>query len=80
MNRPEKIYNVSQTQLSIARFYGGCKFNGADYHYNSENDTLTRMDIWKANLASSKKEAEKAAKAERVKWAKEQKSFAAFDD
>ena len=21
--RPERIYNVSQTQLSVARFYGG---------------------------------------------------------
>lgn len=78
MNTPERIYNVSQTQLSVARFYGGCKFNGSDYHYDDESDTLIRMDIWGAQCASSKKEAAKAAKAEREKWMKAQQGFAAF--
>lgn len=77
-NRPERIYNVSKTQFSIARVYGRCKFNGADYHYDAESDTLTRMDIWKARCASSKEEAEKAVKAEREKWMKAQQSFTAF--
>lgn len=70
MNRPERIYNVSQTQFSVARHYGGCKFNGADYHYDAASDTLTRMDVWKARCASSKDEGEK--------WADAQQSFAAF--
>lgn len=74
MNRPERIYNVSQTQLSVARHYGGCKFNGADYHYDAESDTLTRMDVWKARCASGKE----AAKAEREKWTDAQQSFTAF--
>ena len=78
MNKPERIYNVSQTQFSIARLYGGCKFNGADYHYDAESDTLTRMDVWKARCASSKEDGEKAAKAERKKCTKSQQSFAAF--
>jgi hypothetical protein len=78
MNRPERIYNVSQTQLSIARHYGGIKFNGADYHYDAESDTLTRMDVWKARAAISKEDGAKAAKAEREKWTKAQQSFAAF--
>ena len=78
MNRPERIYNVSQTQLSVARHYGGCKFNGADYHYDAESDTLTRMDVWKARIASSKEEADKWAKAEREKWTKAQDGFAGF--
>ena len=78
MNRPERIYNVSQTQLSVARYYGGCKFNGADYHYDAESDTLTRMDIWKARIASSKEEADKWAKSEREKWTKAQDDFAGF--
>jgi len=78
MYRPERIYNVSQTQLSVARFYGGCKFNGADYHYDAETDTLTRMDIRQARIASNKEDAAKAAKAERKKWLKAQQSFAAF--
>jgi len=77
-NRPERIYNVSQTQLSVARFYGGCKFNGADYHYDAESDTLTRMDIWQARIASNKEDAAKASKAERKMWLKAQQSFAAF--
>lgn len=72
MNRPERIYHVSQTQLSVARFYGGITFNWARYHYDDESDTLIRMDIWKAQCASSKEEAAKAAKAEREKWTKAQ--------
>lgn len=44
---PEKIYHVSQTQLSIARFYGGCTYNGDTYLYNPEDDTLTRSDLLK---------------------------------
>ena len=78
MNRPERFYNVSQTQLSIARHYGGIKFNGADYNYDAESDTLTRMDVWKARIASCKEEGDKAAKAERKKWTKAQHGFAGF--
>jgi hypothetical protein len=36
------------------------------------------MDIWKAQLASSKEAAQKMAQAERKKWEKAQQSFAAF--
>lgn len=78
MNKPERIYNVSQTQFSVARHYGGCKLNGADYHYDAESNTLTRMDIWKSRCAISKEEAAKVAKAEREKWADAQQSFTAF--
>ena len=78
MNKPERIYNVRQTQFSIARLYGGCKFNGADYHYDAESDTLTRMDVWKAQCASSKEDAAKVAKAEREKWFDAQHSFTSF--
>ena len=78
MKKPERIYNVSQTQLSIARYYGGIKFNGANYHYDAQSDTLTRMDIWKARAAASKEEAKKATKEEREKWTGAQQSFAAF--
>lgn len=44
---PEKYLNVSQTQLSIARHYGGCKVNGVFYVYNPIDDTLTRQDLVK---------------------------------
>ena len=48
MKKPERIYNVSHTQLSIARYYGGIRLNGAEYHYDAESDMLIRMDIWRS--------------------------------
>lgn len=81
INRPEYIHNVSHSQLSVARHFGGCKYNGADYHYDAKNDRLIRMDIHKAMLASDKKGALLAAKEERAKWEKVkdmQKSFVGF--
>jgi hypothetical protein len=44
---PYAITNVSHTQLSIARHYGGCKYNGYDYTYFPEEDTLIRNDVLK---------------------------------
>lgn len=42
MSEPvEKYYHVSQSQLSIARHYGGLSINGYFYIYNPEEDTLT---------------------------------------
>ena len=70
----ERIFNVSQSQLSVARFYGGCKFNGASYHYDASSDTLTRLDVWKAQAGAS----EEANKSERERWMKAQQHFAGF--
>lgn len=81
MSRPEVIYHVSHTQLSVARHFGACKYNGADYHYDAETDTLTRMDIWRARLAGDKEMASRVAAEERAKWEKVkemQKSFAGW--
>ena len=39
--------NVSQTQLSIARHYGGCKISGHDYVYDPTDDSLIRADVLK---------------------------------
>lgn len=41
MNHPEKIYNVSQSQLSIARWSGGIIYNGKYYRYDAKEDSLT---------------------------------------
>lgn len=41
---PEKYYQVSKTQLSVARFAGGAKINGHYYYYNPMDDTLTLED------------------------------------
>lgn len=37
--------NVSMSQLSVARYYGGCKVNGQDYTYNPVDDSLIRNDV-----------------------------------
>lgn len=38
---------VSQTHLSIARYYGGCKIDGKTYTYFPEDDLLVRDDVLK---------------------------------
>ena len=46
---PERIYNWLNSQLSIARHYGGCRFNGAEYviAYAEEGQPLVRTDLLK---------------------------------
>ena len=39
--------SVSQTQFSVARHYGGIRFNGAYYDYNAQHDLLIREDVLK---------------------------------
>ena len=68
---PYLIAQVRQTQLSVARFAGGCKYNGHDYTYDPTDDTLIRDDVLKAVMAmrrladkverTARKEAAKAA-------------------
>jgi hypothetical protein len=43
--------NVSMTQLSIARHYGGAKVQGKHFVYNPDDDSLIREDVvkWFAN-------------------------------
>lgn len=57
MDLPDKIYNVSIGQFSVARHYGGCTFNGAFYVYNPKDDTLTKQQ---------KKKRQKKAKPDHV--------------
>ncbi len=44
---PFMIRGVSGTQLSIARYYGAAKYNGASYTYLGESDELIRDDVLK---------------------------------
>lgn len=44
---PFVICAVSRSQLSIARFYGGCKFQGRNYSYIPTTDELLRDDVMK---------------------------------
>jgi len=39
--------NVSMTQLSIARHYGGCTYQGDSYTYLPHTDELIRDDVLK---------------------------------
>lgn len=44
---PYGMTNVSMTQLSIARHYGGCKYQGESYTYLPHTDELIRDDVLK---------------------------------
>ena len=44
---PLGIRHVSMTQLSIARHYGGIKYNGHEYTYLPATDELIRNDVLK---------------------------------
>jgi hypothetical protein len=46
---PYGMTNVSMTQLSIARHYGGCKYQGDSYTYLPHTDELIRNDVLKWN-------------------------------
>lgn len=50
---PYGMSHVSQTQLSIARHYGGIKYNGESYTYLPLTDELIRDDVlrWKQKHA-----------------------------
>ncbi len=65
MSAPDRIYNWLDSQLSIARHYGGCKFNGADYviAYGETNQPLVRVDVLKREA----KQARAKAKSENSK-------------
>ena len=47
--------NVSHTQLSIARHYGGCKVQGHFFVYNPTDDSLIREDVIKWLAKQEKK-------------------------
>lgn len=54
MNPIEMYRNVSQTQLSVARFYGCAKVNGSSYTYMPDTDCLIRDDILRKDKAKIK--------------------------
>lgn len=50
------IYNVKDTQFSIACYYGGVKINGVFYVYNPIEDSLTKESILKKTKMKKKKD------------------------
>ena len=71
---PERIYNWLNTQLSIARFYGGCTYNGASYDiaWNEEGQPLVRTDVIDKEKKASRKKAKEVADAEKEAASKKQ--------
>jgi hypothetical protein len=59
---PFAISNVSMTQFSIARHYGGIKWQGSDYLYIQTTDELIRDDVnqW---IAKRRRDQRKASRA-----------------
>jgi hypothetical protein len=57
MNAPDKIYGWLDTQLSIARFYGGITFRGHQYVIDMADpeQPLVRKDLFKANTTKKPK-------------------------
>jgi hypothetical protein len=52
---PYAIANVSMTQFSVARYAGGCKYNGEHYIYWPHHDLLVRDDVHQFLLKAMKK-------------------------
>lgn len=50
---PEVIMGWRNSQLSVARFYGGLTYQGAKYVID-ENDDLVRIDVLKARAKKAK--------------------------
>jgi hypothetical protein len=57
---PEKIHGWLNTQLSIARHYGGISYNGARYliAYNEDGQPLVRDDVFKRENKAKKEKPE----------------------
>ena len=68
MKAPEEIHNISHSQLSVARHFGGCKYMGASYHYDASRDVLIRMDVWQKRMHENSAAGKAARDAERDKW------------
>ena len=67
--KPERIYGWMDSQLSIARHYGGIKYQGIFYCIaeNEEGKPLVRKDVLKREAKERKakaKQAKDSAKAE----------------
>jgi len=55
---PERIYGWLDSHLSIARYYGGCTYNGHRYviAVDEEGQPLVRADVLKKRTGSSQGE------------------------
>ena len=68
MTAPEELHSVSHGQLSVARLYGGCTFQGAEYVYDADADKLIRLDVHAERAKAARGEAKALASAKQNKW------------
>ena len=73
MTAPEEIHNVSQSQFSVSRHFGGCTYMGQSYIYDAGQDRLIRRDVYLARLKQGRDEAKALRDAERQRWMEAQK-------
>lgn len=61
---PFLIDGVLNTQFSIARFYGGIRYNGEHYTYLPDADQLVRDDVlaWLKKIEGNTEQGEKPQK------------------
>lgn len=71
---PEEIHGWVDSQLSVARFYGGLTYNGHRYEID-ERGVLVRSDVLAARRKADRKAQKAHADAERAKWINAQKDF-----
>ena len=57
---PRFMCGISNTQLSVARHYGACTYNGAAYTYADDSDALVRNDVLAWLVKERKKRGKKA--------------------
>ena len=71
MNKPpERIYHWLNSQMSVARFYGGLEYQGYKYRIaeHEEGQPLVRVDVLDREAKASKAVAKAQAKSEKDKW------------
>lgn len=56
---PYLITGVSRSQFSVARYYGGARYNSREYTYDPTDDTLVRGDVLKAVMGMRRNAARK---------------------
>ena len=66
---PERIHNWQDSQLSIARFYGGISYQGNQYliAYDEKDMPLVRQDVLEREAKARKAAAKAEAKAEKAR-------------
>lgn len=62
---PERIRNWMNSQLSVARFYGGCTYQNSRYviDYEADGNPLVRADVFAVEHRIKREAAKAAARA-----------------